>query len=257
MTSPLNIAAELDRLESEVRYSDPPDPGQPPYHYLPGRLPVLISAPHGASHRRQERYKDEDEYTAAFARLLAHRTGAHVLYAWARSDSDPNWDRHSPYKDQLRRVVETHPIGIVIDIHGMSNRHKFGIAVGTMCGRSCPEPVAGLITGTLQQHGYRPATPQEARDFTALQWDRYVVDHRRFTGGLTSHTVTRFASEELRIASVQFELCSSLRIVRRRSAGKQPPDFAGNPAVIAHTLATFERLVLGLAEMVAEAELIS
>lgn len=251
MTSPSIIAAQLDRLESEVRYGAPPDPGQPPYAYVPGRLPVLISAPHGAAHRREERYKDEDEYTAAFARLLGDRTGAHVLYTWARSESDPNWDRHSPYKDHLGRLVQAHDIRVVIDIHGMSNRHKFGIAVGTMRGRSCPEPVTRLVTETLQQQGYRAATSQEARQFNALQWDRYVVDHRRFTGGLVSHTVTRFASEELRIASVQFELCSSLRIVRRQSPGKRPPDFAGDTAAIAHTLATFERIVTALAQATA------
>jgi hypothetical protein len=244
----MSVLDQLDQLEREVRYNAPPDAGQPPFRYVPGRLPVLISAPHGAAHRRDGRYKDEDEYTAAFARLLAERTGAHVIYAWAQSESDPNWDRHSPYKDALREAVATAGIRAVIDIHGMANRHKIGIAVGTMRGRSCPEPVAERITTTLEAQGYRPTTAREARDFSHLQWDRYVMDHARFTGGLTSHTVTRFASEELRIVSVQFELCSSLRIVRRLSPGKQPADFSGDPAAIAHTLASFERIVRELGE---------
>ena len=253
----MSVLDDLDRLEREVRYNAPPDAGQPSFRYEPGRLPVLVSAPHGAAHRRDGRYKDEDEYTAAFARLLAERTGAHVLYAWAQSESDPNWDRHSPYKDALREAVAAAGIRAVVDIHGMGNRHKIGIAVGTMRGRSCPEPVAERITTALEAHGFRPTTARDARDFSRLQWDRYVLDHARFTGGLTSHTVTRFASEELRIVSVQFELCSSLRIVRRLSSGKQPADFSGDPAAIAHTLATFERIIAGLVEETGETATIS
>lgn len=248
--TPQAIADRLDQLESEVRYHAPPDEGQAPFVHVPGERPVLISAPHGAAHRRNDRYKDEDEYTAALARLLGNLTGAHVLYAWARSESDPNWDRRSPYKDALRRIVQGQDIGMVVDLHGMSNRHKFGIAVGTMHGRSCPAQEA-LILDTLQQRGFCPTTAQEARGFSSLQWDRYVLNHGRFTGGVTSHTVTRFTSEELRIAAVQFELCSSLRVVRRRSPGRVPGDFAGDPAAIAHTVETFEKLIQCLAQSVA------
>ncbi len=254
--TPQAIAQQLDHLESDIRYHAPPDDGQPPYAHVLGTLPVLLSAPHGAAHRREDRYKDEDEYTAALARLLGKHTSAHVLYAWARSESDPNWDRRSPYKETLRSVVADHDIGFIIDIHGMSNRHKFGIAVGTMRGRSCPAQET-LILKTLQEQGFQPSMAQEARTFDSLQWDRYVLNHGRFTGGITSHTVTRFAAEELRIASVQFELCSSLRVVRRLSPGKQPPNFAGDPVAIAHTVATFERLVHVLAESISATSEIS
>lgn len=248
MTTP-TILAQLDRLERDIRYHTPPDDGRPPFIYVAGSRPVLVSAPHGASHRRENHYKEEDEYTAALARLLGQRTGAHVLYAWALSDSDPNWDRESPYKDALRRIVREQAVGFVVDLHGMSNRHKFGIAVGTIDGRSCPSEEA-LILDTLEGQGFRAATAREARGFDELQWDRYVLNHGRFTGGLTSHTVTRFAAEELRIAAAQFELCSSLRVVHRQSSVRQPANFAGDAAAIAHTVATFETLIHRLAESV-------
>ena len=172
--------------------------------------------------------------------------GAYLLYTWAFSESDPNWDQHSPYKEVLRRMVYDHAIRFVIDLHGMSNRHAFGIAVGTMQGRSCPKHETLLLT-TLQQRGYQPTTVAEIQAFGNRQWDRYVLNHRRFTGGLTSHTVTRFAHEELRIAAVQIELCASLRIARRRPEARRSADFIGDPVAIAHAIETFDLVIRRLA----------
>jgi len=246
----MDIPAVLDRLvalEADVTYREPPGDGGPPFRYEPGTLPVLLSAPHGAAHRRDGRYKQEDEFTAALARLLAERSGAHALYAFARSESDPNHDRHSPYKTALAELVAAHHIRFVLDIHGMSNRHKFGIALGTMCGASCRRRHETLVVETLAATGFTETTAHEARDFPALRWDRFVVNHRRFTGGLTNHTVTRFAAEEIGVHAAQFELCGSLRIVRRRGTPAWPSDFRGDPAGIARVVATLERLTHALA----------
>ena len=246
----MDISAVLDRLvalEADVTYREPPASGRLPFRHEPGTLPVIISAPHGAAHRRDGRYKQEDEYTAAFARLLAERTGAHALYAFACSESDPNYDRQSPYKTTLAELVARHEIRFVVDIHGMSDRHKFGIAVGTMCGASCRRRHEALVVETLAAADFTEATAKEAREFPALRWDRFVVNHGRFTGGLTSHTVTRFAAEELGVHAAQFELCASLRIVRRRGSPAWPGEFRGDTAGIARTVATFERLVQALA----------
>lgn len=237
----------LVALEADVMYREPPAGDEPPFRYMSGTLPVLLSAPHGAAHRRDGRYKQEDEYTTAFARLLAERTGAHVIYAFARSEDDPNWDRVSPYKAALAERVTRHGIRFVIDIHGMSNRHKFGIAVGTMCGASCRRRHETIVVESLASAGFVEATANEAGDFTALHWDRFVVNHGRFTGGITSHTVTRFAAEELGIYAVQIELCAGLRIVRRRSTNHLHADYQGDPAGIGRALLAFERLVAALA----------
>ncbi|WP_374686970.1 N-formylglutamate amidohydrolase [Promineifilum sp.] len=230
--------ALLDRLaalEAGVTYRAPPPDGQPPFRHQPGHLPLLLSAPHGAAHRRDGRYKQEDEYTSAFARLLAERTGAHALYACACSDSDPNWDRDTPYKAALRQLAAAHDLRFILDLHGMSDRHRFGLAVGTMCGASCPGRHEALIVATLTAAGFTQATAHQAREYPALRWDRFVVNHSRFTGGLTSHTVTRFAAEELGIHAAQFELCASLRIVGR-----------ADPAGIVQTVAAFETLIAQL-----------
>ncbi len=232
----------LIALEHEVFYNEPPRDGEQPFAYQPGHLPILLSAPHGAEHLRNGRFKDEDEYTASIARLVAENTGAHVLYSYAQSNSDPNWDRHAPYKEQLGEIVADSDIRFVLDIHGMSNRHKFGLALGTIRGRSCPDHEA-LIVRTLEANQFRPATIVEAKAFDRLQWDRFVVNPPRFTGGVSSYTVTRYVSQELRVAGAQLELCSNLRVVERRSPSKRPQRFAGDPAAIVHIIETLEHLV--------------
>jgi hypothetical protein len=231
------LLQRLAALEAEVTYRRPPAEGQPSFRHEPGWRPLLISAPHGAAHRRDGGYKQEDEFTAAFARLVAQRAGAHALYAFALSESDPNWDRESPYKAALGRLVADHGIRFVMDIHGMSDRHHFGIAIGTMCGASCRRRHEALIAATLTSAGFVEAAAQEVRRYPALRCDRFVFNHGRFTGGMSHHTVTRYAVEELGIHAAQFELCATLRAVGR-----------GGAAGIAQAVTAFERLALALAE---------
>ncbi|MEJ2749664.1 MAG: hypothetical protein P8183_17425, partial [Anaerolineae bacterium] len=137
----------------------------------------------------------------------------HVLYTQFMTHHDPNYEPDTPYKTALRQIVRQHSIRFVLDIHGMSDRHKFGLALGTMNGRSCPQ-YEPLILQTLQTHGFHQSTKAEVRQFDRLRWDRFVLNHSRFTGGVINHTVTKFAVEELGVAAAQIELCSSLRVVQ-------------------------------------------
>src|SRR6185436_13506684 len=90
---PPDWAGQLDQFEAaEVRYSDDPSPGQASFCYQPGLRPVLISAPHGACHWREEHWKQQDGFTAALAHVLAAYTGAHALYTVRRIRPDPNYD---------------------------------------------------------------------------------------------------------------------------------------------------------------------
>jgi hypothetical protein len=241
-----DILNRLVELETSVTYTQPPPIGEWSFRHTPGRLPILISAPHGAAHLRDGHIKQEDEYTAALARLVAERTGAHALYSWAQSDDDPNWDRQSPYKDFLQSIVTEHDIQFVLDIHGMSNRHKFGVAVGTICGASCPQQHEALIIGALIAEGFQPTTAAQAREFPILQWERFVINHHRFTGGLRSHTVTRYIRDYVGIHGAQIELCADLRIVQRHGSSNRPGDFKGNSGGIMRALAAIENMVRDL-----------
>jgi hypothetical protein len=202
----------------------------------------LLSAPHGAAHQRDGRYKQEDEYTAALARLVAAESGAHVLYAYARSESDPNWDRDAPYKRYLRSLVVEHGIGFVLDIHGMSNLHRIGIAVGTIGGTSCPA-YETVILETLKAQAFVETTAEAARAYERLHWDHFVLNHHRFTGGLANHTITRFVAQELQLPAVQIELCGSLRIVRPHDNSQKRQAFRGDPVGISRVVAALQTVV--------------
>lgn len=225
------LLARLKELEAAVTYRQPPPAGRAAFHYISGDVPVLISAPHGAAHRRDGRIKYEDEFTAALACWLGEYTGAHVLCLRHQMLGDPNWDRESPYKQRLRQIAAAHNIRFVLDIHGMSNRYKFGLALGTMNGQSCPQHEPHIVR-TLTEHGFLQAQEAETSGFEKLEWRHFVVNFSKFTGGITSHTVTRFASQQMGIPALQVEICSSLRIVERSPHGVWPHHFVGDGAGI-------------------------
>ncbi|RME72411.1 MAG: hypothetical protein D6784_13585 [Chloroflexi bacterium] len=238
-----NIIARLHELEADIYYREPAPYDLPEYTYLPGRLPVLLSAPHGAAHIRNGKLKLPDEYTASFARLVAERTGAPVLYTHHKSDTDPNYDRESPYKAYLAQIIRTASIRFVIDIHGASPRRHFGIALGTMHGRSCPPHLRQLIIDTLCQFGFATGGDNLHR------LDRLDIDNI-FPGGEKQHTVTSFVSQTLKIPAAQFELNAYLRTYQPFPA----PDgwaFTGDPPRIQRTVNAFVALVQRLSEVLA------
>jgi len=235
---------QLYALEQPIAYFQKPPQGNDSFVWQNGRIPLLISAPHATAHSRRGQIKGEEEYTAAFAQLLAQETGAHALFTSYRSPGDPNWDVTAPYKAQLQQLVRQHHIRFVIDLHGMSNRHKFGIAVGTINGRSCPRRES-IIAHTFESHKFTRVSQKKAQSYDKLQWQGFVMNHSRFTGGLVNHTITRFVSDSLGIAAVQIELCASIRIVHR---DKQfLPTFAGKPNGIMQVYMALSGLVRNIA----------
>jgi hypothetical protein len=226
------LAARLSELEADVRYQEP---GEPELGYAAGRLPVLLSAPHGAVHTRNGLPKEEDEYTAAFARLVAEMTGSHALYARRRSAQDPNWDVAAAYKDRLAEVVRRCSIQFVLDLHGASEDKPFGLALGTMYGASCPVQ-RRLILEVLRRAGYS----EQGEGLSRLD-----VDHTFAAAG--NGTVTRFASTVLQVPAAQLEINARLRVVERRLDASLRQPLRGDPAAIAHLVRTLAALVRALA----------
>ena len=228
------LLARLKKLESDVRYQECPKDDEPEFRYVPGEVPILISAPHGAVHTRAGRLKEEDEFTAGIARLVAELTNTHVLYARRISRTDPNWDSDAPYKDQLRKIVEDAKIRFVLDLHGASAKRKFGVALGTMNGESCPEHHKQIVQ-RLENCGF-------GANGSGL--DRLDVDNE-FTGKGRpgQNTIIRFAWEELGTPAAQVELHASLRIVERRSDASQEQPFEGEASKIEKVICALAGLV--------------
>ncbi len=221
----MDLLGRLEELEADVRYRELPGRGGERTGSLSGALAVLISAPHAAVHVRRGKRKEEEEFTAAMACLVAQVTGAHALYARRRLPTDPNWHRDGPYKRRLRQIVARHEIAFVLDVHGMAPGRGLGIALGTMKGRSCPRHRDTIIR-VLESHGFRRDV--EGADFPDCL-DRLDVDET-FTGrGLMGQeTITSFTWGELGVPCAQVELHPGLRVVERREDAMLPGPYRGD-----------------------------
>jgi hypothetical protein len=228
------ILRRLIELEADVRYQEPPAPGELGWGITCGRIPVLLSAPHAAAHIREGRLKEEDEYTAGFVRLVAEISGAYTMYARRQSNEDPNRPVDSAYKRELGRLVQEHGLRFVLDIHGAVSHTDFGVALGTINGESCPVQF-DLILDTLRQFGLR----QDAEGLNRLD-----VDDAYSARG--AGTITRFASQTLGVPAAQFEINGHLRIVERRDDATKKRGFYGDPWRIENCVRAFVSLVRDL-----------
>jgi hypothetical protein len=211
MTGRLLLLKRLMELEADVAYRRVASPGEESWRYIPGRVTVLLSAPHAAAHCRNGRLKEEDEYTAALARFVGEQTGAHVLYVRRQLDHDPNYDRRSPYKELLGEIIRNTSVRFVLDLHGASDQHDFGIELGTIRRQSCKDQLE-LILAALAEQGFTP----DGQGLGRLELDGHFTGG----GGVYQETVTRYVWETLKIPAAQMELNSRLRVVYR--APKKP-----------------------------------
>ena len=239
------LLARLQQLETEVAYRSSPPDGTPPFVHHLGKRPVLISAPHATCHSRNNSRKMEEEFTYSFAKHLAMSTGCHAFLNRWETTEDPNWDSQSVYKNELAAVVQAHHIEFVIDLHGMTNRHNIGIAVGTINGRSCPDHELDLQQAFLRNQFCAVAIDEleGIGERPGDKWRRLVMNHPRFTGGVKSHTVTRFVVDELQIPAAQVELTSAARIPYRAPHDGWPFHYFGQAEAIHATTQALEAFI--------------
>jgi hypothetical protein len=238
------LIEQLIALEADVRYQEPPTEDEPEFDYTQGKVPILLSAPHGAKHARidqktgKRKPKEEDEFTAGLARLVAEKSNAHVLWLRRRSDQDPNNDLESRYKQFLCKILRQQGIRFVLDVHGANSECGFGIALGTSKGKSCKREIQNLIVDTLGEHGF---DANEGLEQLAINLRKYSA-----TG---EGTITRYVSKQLKVPAAQFEINAHLRIPRRRPDASSKEDFRSqDPALIEKTIETLIELVQVLTE---------
>lgn len=169
-----------------------------PFKYIPGTIPILVSAPHAVRHLRRKEIKKSDEYTGATACLLNRFTGCHVLAVTRLYGEDPNFDANSLYKDLLREICAANNIKVLLDLHGAAREREFAVDLGSMKGKALlgSQWLPGVIAGNLESQGIH----RISREFFAAQ---------------KQDTVTKFASQELGIPAVQVEINKEFRVPRQ------------------------------------------
>jgi hypothetical protein len=211
----------LVRLEADISYKEKAMEGEPEIGYRPGKKPVIISAPHGASHFREgytenDGYKDEDEFTGAIAQFVAKRSGAHLLYLRRRTDLDPNKlntipneINEIPYKRKIAEIVnKAQNIKFLIDLHGAKADNHFAIGLGTIDAKhtSCKQEYS-MITQLFKQYGFSK-TERNSLHKLVTNPPRKMASEKT--------TITRYSHDVLKISSIQLEINAEIRIPKRR-----------------------------------------
>jgi len=211
------ILAHLREIEfTRIDYDQEADPY---FAYLPGTIPVLVSAPHGTKHYRasEGRWRVEDAYTSSLAIELGKLTGAHVLYARNKSREDANNDADGEYKAFLEKIVKEKGIKFILDLHGAEGGRPFSVDVGVresaVAACSCP-----TYRGTLE------------KTFSGFEADLFNQHFSARSPG----TITSFARDSLGIEAAQIEINAHYRVVESKTTG-----FKADPS---HVLAMVKRL---------------
>jgi len=185
------------------------------FEVIEGRIPVLLSAPHGAKHLRNGEWKEEDEYTSSIAIKLGELTGAHVIFVRNKTKEDSNFLKKTRYKDAIKKLVQEKRIRFVADIHGAKKDRPYKVNVGIINDNDMNRCSCPAFKAVIEE------------SFKGFQSPLFNLDS--FTAG-TPGTVTYFARNVCGIEAAQFEINAKYRIIKRKPGASKAiervePDF--------------------------------
>lgn len=163
---------------------------------------IYYTAPHAVKHCRRGKTKAEETATGGLVRLLASETGAGYLATLRYcGDGDVNTCDDHPFKTRLCELIEAERVRMVVDLHGMSDKHGPDVSIG------------------LGRPGHDASTLLGAVYAAHLERAGLIVDlGAKVTGFRASSKRTLTAWLQARgVAAVQVEVAS-----RRRFRSKPP-----------------------------------
>jgi hypothetical protein len=237
------IMEDIRKIEfEEIKYDEE---SADYYRFVEGKIPILISAPHGAQHfrRRENRWKGEDEYTASLAIKLGQLTGAHVIYVKNKTREDPNNDPTSKYKSAVAKAVKDYHIKFLLDLHGSDEGRPFKVDIGTI----------NEETGKSSCPTYKETIQEVLSDFEAK------IFNKKFCANDTC-TMTFFARNELGIEAAQVEINAKYRIVERKLDSTKAkkgvkPHFKADEKDVLDLVTKLEQMVHGIDQKIRECDL--
>lgn len=164
------------------------------YEILTGTCPVMISAPHSVFQTRNGERKPAEPYTGALAKMLHNELSCSVICKTRNLKDDANYDRNSPYKNDLAKYVRQNGIICVIDLHQLSDSRNVMIDIGTNCMKNLNnnlEPLNIILEAFSK------------RNLGILQIDEPFAASGKYT-------VSAFISSSCDIPCVQLEINSRL-----------------------------------------------
>ena len=223
------IVAQMDAILQDMRnieFSriDYNEENEDYFAIIEGKIPVLVSAPHGAKHYRNGGFKEEDEYTGSLAIKLGEITGAYVIFVKNKTREDPNYDIRARYKDDIKKLVGEKKIRFVADLHGADHNRHYKVNVGIM-----DDDITKCSCPSLK--------PVIEEAFKGFQQPLFNLD--LYTASSLG-TVTYFVKNTCKIEAAQFEINGKYRIIERK------PDSSRAQKGISTNFKTEEKDVLEL-----------
>ncbi len=130
-------------VDLEKKYGANSFDGTPgnPIKYVPGKKPILLSAPHAVNQNRNGKIKMGERYTGAIAEVLRDNIDCHLISKIYNNGIDDNFILHTEYKDKIGEIINNNPIDFVLDLHGMLSSTDEGfrgyhIEIGTNDGKN-------------------------------------------------------------------------------------------------------------------------
>ena len=166
------------------------------FKLIPGKLPILLSAPHAVNQTRDGKIKFADKMTGSMVELLCKETGAYGIIRTYNMQDDPSADNTGHgllYKKAILELMERKPIRCLIDLHGCRDNSAFDMDIGTNQGKNTQgnQELISWVRDQLAKAG------------------RTGVDY--FYTAERNTTVCNYVSSEKGIPCIQIELSATLR----------------------------------------------
>lgn len=172
------------------------------FNIINGKIPIIISAPHCVTQMREGKIKQAEGETGAIVQILAELTGCYAIYKTYNNNDDANYDiiRNS-YKEELKNIINSKDIKLLIDFHGAKNEHDFDIEIGTDDGINIKHNynIIEYLKECLQEKGIQNIKVDE-----------------KFRAS-TRHTICKYIFESTNIACIQLEITGQYRHIENIS----------------------------------------
>lgn len=194
ISDPVRFALNFEK-SLKNQYRKMPPVSFPGYISIPGEIPVLITSPHGTTHRRDGKLKRYEVYTSAISAILHAKTDAHALYSNFFCNKDANYYDDSPFKNKIKEAVKKYGIGLVVDIHGTGDDKNFSLYPGMGKDREFVRGRKSLITCFYDLAAKYSLEVGEEDVFPAFR----------------QNTVAKYCSQVIGISSIQIEINKEYR----------------------------------------------
>lgn len=172
------------------------------FNIINGKIPVIISAPHCVTQIREGKIKQAEGETGAIVQILAKLTDCYAIYKTYNNNDDANYDIiENSYKEELKNIINSNDIKLLIDFHGAKNENNFDVEIGTDNGININHnyEIINCLKECLKESGIQDIRVDE-----------------KFRAS-TRHTICKYIFESTNIACIQLEITGKYRHIENIS----------------------------------------